>query len=164
MTTRPHISIAELYELKNKKIAHRVNSFDVVLEKAHGRMRTSAKNGGLNVFFEVPALIMGIPLYNFDDCIAYVVDSLRKNGFLVQLIETHKGVLYISWDQQEIVTSANPRRLAIGRTNGANAHSPPPGPPTTVETLAQLGTSRPFHMPPTATASVNPPQQRRYLL
>lgn len=109
--TRPKISISELYELRNKKIEHRVNSFDIVLEKAHKRMRTAAANGGLNVFFEVPNFIIGVPLYNFEECIIHIVDALRKGGFLVQMLEQNHGLLYISWDQQEIAPSKKPKAI-----------------------------------------------------
>ena len=117
----PRISISELYELKNKNVSNRKHHFDIVLEMTHKRMRNAATYGGLNVFFEVPPFVLGIPLYNFTDCINYIVDSLRNNGFLVQLIEPDKGIMYISWDQQEIA----PKKL-IGKPkpeNYANPHA-----------------------------------------
>jgi hypothetical protein len=62
-----------------------------------------ASHTGQNTFYEVPGFMMGFPLYNLDEALTYVIDALRKNGFLVQILpEPHIGVLYISWDPEEL--------------------------------------------------------------
>lgn len=99
----PQISINELYRLQQKKKQIRVKSFIVVLEKCHNRIRNVATQGGMCCFYEVPGLVVGMPLYNVDECIEYVVNSLRKDKFLVQILPPpHIGVLYISWNPQEL--------------------------------------------------------------
>ena len=46
-------------------------------------------------FFQVPSYIYGIPLYDFKQCILYLVTALNKNGFEIKY--THPNLLYISW-------------------------------------------------------------------
>ena len=39
--------------------------------------------------------MIGIPKYNNADCIAYLINKLKKNGFIVKY--THPNMLFISW-------------------------------------------------------------------
>ena len=101
------VSISELYAIKNKKKSMRKESFEYILMKIHNRMRTVANNNALNCFYEIPPMILGYPLYSMIDAIEYIVTSLRVSGFLVQIIPSQYGVIYISWNPQEI----NPKKL-----------------------------------------------------
>lgn len=100
---------------RNKKIYRHV-SFDKVIELCHRRIRTVASNGGMNTFFEIPGIIVGYPLYNIFEACDYTVNALRKNGLLVQILPPpHIGVIYISWDPQEL-EKAPPRRAVLEGT------------------------------------------------
>ena len=98
----PPITMNELYDLRNKKNGNKTIIYDKLLEKCHKRMRVAANNSGLNCFFEIPAFTIGMPLYNVDDCTNYIVDSLRRTGFLVQVLPRYRGIIYISWDPVEV--------------------------------------------------------------
>ena len=43
----------------------------------------------------MPEVIIGIPLYDYRDCTAYVIEKLRENKFVVRY--THPNLLFISW-------------------------------------------------------------------
>lgn len=99
----PQISLGELYAMNKKKESCRKLSYERVLELCHRRVRTVASYGGMNAFFEVPGMIVGYPLYRLHDCLEYVVDELRRVGFLVQILPPpHVAVVYISWDPAEL--------------------------------------------------------------
>lgn len=99
----PHISLSELYNMKREKEKSKTISFDKVVELCHRRIRTIATYGGMNAFYEIPGMIVGYPLYNIFDCRQYLVESLRKTGFLVQILSPPQhNVVYISWDPEEI--------------------------------------------------------------
>ena len=116
----PQISLNELYSIGKKKQVTRTQCFDRVVELCHRRIRTIANYGGMNAFYEVPSVLLGFPLFSVADCTLYLVDALRKNGFLVQLLGATKGstpvdgVVYVSWDPKEIRTP----RPAIERGGG----------------------------------------------
>lgn len=111
---RPAISLSELYDMKKKKETHRTRSFDHVMGLCHRRIRNIASYGGMNCFYEIPGVLLGYPLYRLDECTEYVVDKLRGTGFLVQLLPPPQiGVIYISWDPQEIKPKRAPPRPAI---------------------------------------------------
>ena len=99
----PKISLYELYSLKKKKEENKSVSFDKILEICHAKIKKVAEAGGMNVFFEVPNLVIGLPLYNINKCIEYIVDCLRKNGLLVQIIPyPNNNIIYISWNPFDI--------------------------------------------------------------
>jgi hypothetical protein len=99
----PQINLNELYSMQKKKNLKRIQCFDKILELCHKRIRMVSSYNGLNTFYEIPGFIIGFPLYNLEECLEYTVDSLRKNGFLVQILpKPHIAVIYISWDPNEL--------------------------------------------------------------
>ncbi|MEN9446371.1 MAG: Bathycoccus sp [Bacteroidota bacterium] len=104
----PHISLNELYNMQRKKENYKKTSYDKILEMCHRRIRNISSFGGQNTFFEVPGLLVGYPLYNIYHCTDYLVDQLRKSGFLIQILPPPQiCVLYISWDPNELKPKAN---------------------------------------------------------
>ena len=100
----PQINLQELYNMQKKKIKNRAKCFDHILELCHRRIRNVSSYSGQNTFYEIPGFVVGYPLYNLQECISYIVDALRKNGFLIQVLEPpHIGVIYISWDPRELM-------------------------------------------------------------
>lgn len=96
--------------MRKRKETNRTRSFDQIMELCHRRIRNIASYGGMNCFYEIPGVLVGFPLYNLEECIQYVVEKLRGTGFLVQLLPPPQiGVVYISWDPQEI----KPKRPAL---------------------------------------------------
>jgi hypothetical protein len=101
--SKPHISLNELYQMRKKKDTNKKQVFDKVLELCHRRIRNIGQFGGMNTFYEIPGLVVGYPLYNIHDCTNYLIEQLRKTGFLIQLLPPpHVCVIYISWDPNEI--------------------------------------------------------------
>jgi hypothetical protein len=98
-----NISLHELHELKSKKDRIQLICYEKVLELCHKKLRLSAENGSSFVFFEIPGFLMGYPLYSLEKCREYVIEVLRKTGFLVQQLNYPKeNVLYISWSPEDL--------------------------------------------------------------
>ncbi len=98
----PQINFNELYSMQKRKLVNRRKCFDHIIELCHRRIRTVSSYCGQNTFYEIPGFIVGFPLYNINECIEYIVEALRKNGFLIQMVPTNIGVIYISWDPREL--------------------------------------------------------------
>lgn len=115
----PHLTLNELYAMRTKKHKARTISFDRVLELCHRRIRTVASYGGMNTFYEVPGMLVGYPLFNIFECLDYVVDHLRRAGFLIQILPPPQVcVIYISWDPKELQPTS--------RNSGRGHGGPPP--------------------------------------
>lgn len=102
-TIYPQISISELYSMKNKKDKIKYDIFNVILGKCHTKIKHIAGQGGLCIFFEIPYILVGYPLYDINECIEYIVEALRKNGLLVQILpHPNQNTVYISWKPTDI--------------------------------------------------------------
>lgn len=91
------INIDELNKINADRHVRRLEIYDNVLKKCHERIKTVANSpkGGTFCFYIVPSFIFGIPIYDLNICIVYMVQHLIKNGFQVNY--THPNLLFISW-------------------------------------------------------------------
>ena len=90
------INIDELHRKRNEKKNKKKQVFEDILKKCHDRIKLTAnKEDVCFCFFKVPIYIYGIPLYDMNSCIIYIVTSLSKNGFDIKYF--HPNLIYISW-------------------------------------------------------------------
>ena len=113
---QPQISITDLYTLKKKKDRIKTQTFNLIIEKCHKKITTIASQGGENIFYEIPFIMLGYPLYNIDDCVEYIVLSLRNNGLLVQILpHPNNYTLYISWKPSDVHHTSAKKQLMSSR-------------------------------------------------
>lgn len=99
----PQLLLSELYSMKNKKDQTKTRTFDVIIDKCHNKIKLIASQGGMNLFFEIPYVMIGYPLYNIKECVDYVVEALRKNGLFVQVLShPNDNTIYISWKPTDV--------------------------------------------------------------
>ena len=98
------ININELFTDQKQKEKHKEEIYDNVLKNCHNKIRRSVKLSPYNncCFYIIPKFIYGVPLYNIDKCINYLVVHLTKNGF--QINYTHPNLLLISWIKQKEIS------------------------------------------------------------
>ena len=99
------INIYELHGEMNKKRENRTKSLDFVLERCHNKIRNASKKELPRTLFDVPEFVIGLPVYNLNDCILHIMTSLNQNGFVVKYF--FPKLLYISWDFDEINRNQN---------------------------------------------------------
>ena len=92
------ISIDELYEKKRQVDIGKLELFKKILNRIHVRIKTTAKHSIHEKFcwFVVPEIIIGIPKFDQAGCIAYIINTLKENGFNVKYF--HPNTLFICWD------------------------------------------------------------------
>lgn len=92
------INIDELYESKQKRDLETMQLFQKILGRIHQRIKTASRQKDNEQFctFLVPEVMIGVPRYDHGECIAYLVDKLRNNGFNVKYI--HPNLLFIAWN------------------------------------------------------------------
>lgn len=91
------LNIDELYEKKRQQDINKLELFNKILNRIHVRIKTiSAQRINNQIcFFPVPEMIIGVPRFDQGACIAYLMDSLKTNGFNVRYV--HPNLLIISW-------------------------------------------------------------------
>jgi hypothetical protein len=91
------INIDELYEKKHQYDLQKLELFNKILNRIHVRIKTTSKQKIDEQFcwYVVPEIIIGVPKYDQGACIAYLMDKLKGNGFIVRYI--HPNTLFIGW-------------------------------------------------------------------
>ncbi len=91
------INIDELYEKRQKRDLKQLSIFNRILDRIHKRIKhTSRSKFACDfIWFNVPEYMIGEPVYDKAECIAYIVSSLENNGFYVKYV--HPNTLFISW-------------------------------------------------------------------
>lgn len=101
------LNILELHRTINEKNNRKNECYDKVLEICHKKINMAANHRQLRCMIEVPEYVCGYPLYDLNNCIKYLLDSLKVNGFLVKYY--FPKVLYVSWDFEEIKNDGKPQ-------------------------------------------------------
>lgn len=92
------INLDELYEKKRQFDLNKLALYNKILNRIHVRIKTTSRQKVDEHFcwFVVPEIIIGVPKYDQGSCIAYLLDKLKENGFMVRYI--HPNTLFISWN------------------------------------------------------------------
>jgi hypothetical protein len=93
------VNIDHLFENKKKRDLKQLSIFNKILNRIHTRIKLtgrSVKQTDRHIWFTVPTYIFGEAVYDQGDCIAYLVNNLQDNGFLVKYI--HPNTVFVSWN------------------------------------------------------------------
>jgi hypothetical protein len=91
------VNIDNLFETKQKRDLKQLSIFNKILNRIHTRIKLTgrSKQTDRHIWFTVPTYIFGEAVYDQGDCIAYLVNNLQDNGFLVKYI--HPNTVFVSW-------------------------------------------------------------------
>lgn len=103
------INIYDLYRNINEVKEKRNNSYNEVLQLIHERIKKASLKEQYKLVYDVPEYLFGVPSYNLNNCVAYLIKELRSNGFLVKYY--FPKILYISWDPVEITNYKKEKKL-----------------------------------------------------
>jgi hypothetical protein len=92
------IDIDELYEYKKHNDLNKLALFQKILNRVHVRIKTTSRQKKNEHFcwYVIPEVIIGVPKYDQAECIAYIMDKLKTNGFQVRYF--HPNTVLISWE------------------------------------------------------------------
>ena len=92
-----HLSSKMVRDAQMKKNQRHYEAFDHILtgiykhiEKCISMFRTATY-----CVYTVPEFVLGYPLYNLNECIGYIQDKLKKNGYSTKYV--FPNILFISW-------------------------------------------------------------------
>ena len=91
------INIDDLYETKKQNDLNRLALFQKILNRIHIRIKLTSKQKKNEQFcwYVIPEVIIGVPKYDQGECIAYIMDKLKENSFMVRYF--HPNMILISW-------------------------------------------------------------------
>lgn len=91
------LNLDELYEQKKQEDLAKLYTFNRILTRVHDKIKVAArqKNSQQFCWYLVPEMLMGVPNYDKNACITYIISKLEENDFVVRY--THPNLLFISW-------------------------------------------------------------------
>lgn len=91
------LNLDDLYDRKKHNDLNTLATYKRILQRVHIRIKTTAQQqiNFQHCWYLVPEMIIGVPRYDHGACIAYLIDQLKDNGFVVRY--THPNLLFISW-------------------------------------------------------------------
>ena len=109
MRVENQITVVDLRGAMRRRVDRHRACYAAVLDRCYARVRRCASVGRQDCTFEVPNFLPGLPLYDLERCVRFVVSHLAKNGFKVHrvvaedlLVPTANGhSLAVSWSTDE---------------------------------------------------------------
>jgi len=91
------INLDDLYNKRHKLDDLRTRVYKKLLNRVHIKIKYTSRqrNSEHFCFFIVPEFLVGTPRYDSAACIAFIMDKLLDNDFIVKY--THPNLLFISW-------------------------------------------------------------------
>ena len=97
------VSLHELYEIKRKKESKINDAYNVILDSCYKKIKNIAEHGGMTLYYKIPPIIIGYPLYNLNNCVDYIIKALRKSGLHASVLpQPNNSYIYISWKVEDI--------------------------------------------------------------
>lgn len=106
------INLHDLYEIKKKKELRGLNVYNHILNIINIKIREIAEHGGMCFYYKVPPVIIGYPLFNYDNCISHIIQQLKMSGlYSIRLPPPNHTHIYISWKLEDLSSKAKSRLL-----------------------------------------------------
>ena len=91
------INIKDIRAIQERRIKRQKESFEVILSNCFKQIKKQVEMFPYKTFFyfDVPEFMLGYPLYKLEDCLMFLIDNIKHNGYQVQYI--FPRILLISW-------------------------------------------------------------------
>lgn len=89
------ISLHNIQSLYDEKQSKKKKLYDKILMRAITVMKESAQLGKNMCMYVVPELVLGMPVYNVEECVLYISDNLKSKGF--ETVFAKPNVVFIFW-------------------------------------------------------------------
>ena len=97
------IDLHELYKIKETREIRNTKVFNHILDKCYKKIKEIAEHGGMSLYYKIPPIIIGYPIYDFNKCLEYIIKHLKKSGLYVgNLPYPNNNYIYISWKIEDI--------------------------------------------------------------
>ena len=101
------LRVSDLNKTSLKKANSNKQIYISLLEKCYSQIKQKNDNMCTNLIFTLPPFGLGLPLYNMDHAMLYIMRKLEKGGFYIRLLEQNK--IYIDWNKN-ITKSVQPKK------------------------------------------------------
>lgn len=93
------IDIYSLHKVHEVRERNKRLVYETIYQKCRNKILHANNNlYQKTLWFDIPTIVFGLPLYNMDACICYMIYRLRDQGFTVEYYAPNS--LYISWHEK----------------------------------------------------------------
>ena len=85
----------ELIKEQQERDKIKIQTFKKVYKRLEKKIVFASSSNYYYVWYEIPEFILGLPTYNLDECIEYLINELIKNQFSYDLYKPN--ILLIKW-------------------------------------------------------------------
>ena len=89
------IKASDLVKEQKERDTIKFKTFDKIYILIEKKIVLASKGNNYHTWFDVPEFLVGYPLYNMEDCLKYITEKLKKNGFKSEFF--NPNILYIKW-------------------------------------------------------------------
>lgn len=93
------ITINELHKIQDRKEIEKIDIYNKILNKFYEKIKYLSKMGRVDFFYNLPDIIYGLPLYDKNACLCYIIYKLRVAKFNVEYI--YPSGIHINWDKEK---------------------------------------------------------------
>jgi len=90
------VTASELVKKQKKKEDEKKKVYEKIYERIVKKIKMASDLNFFQCNYEIPELLLGIPIYNLSDCIEYVDKKLQKNEFKTAW---RNNIVTIDWSE-----------------------------------------------------------------
>jgi len=90
------VKASELLKEQRKREDEKKKVYDKIYERIEKKIQMASKMNFFQITYEIPELILGVPIYDLTECIKYVDKKLIKNEFKT---DWNNNQVWVDWSQ-----------------------------------------------------------------
>jgi len=115
------ININKLRSEVEDRETHKIKIFEKILDMCYKKiLNTNKQYNDYSCTFIVPNVVFGLPLYNIEDCIIFIMNKLVEKGF--EIYFALPTTIYISWRPKDYINKN--KKIDINYLNNNNITQP----------------------------------------
>jgi len=93
------VKASDLIKEQNKRNELKKKTYKKIYRKVEKKILMASSVNAYYCSYEIPNFILGLPLYSPEDCIKYLKEKLKKDGFKVK--DYSQNIIIISWEKSK---------------------------------------------------------------
>ena len=89
------IKASDLVKEQKERESRKYKTYNKIYTLVERKIVLASKGNNYYTWFETPEFLVGYPMYNLEDCLKYITEKLKKNGFKIEFF--NPNILFIKW-------------------------------------------------------------------
>jgi len=89
------VKASDLIKQQKEREDRKFLTFEKVFKLVEKKICYASSGNFYTTWYQIPAFLIGLPLYSLDDCSTYIINKLNKDGFEANIIKP--DIIIIKW-------------------------------------------------------------------